>query len=49
MAKWKCYACGEAENCDVSCTIEMRAGEPECCPLTGEDCEWTLIRDKDDG
>jgi len=47
IAKWICYACGEAENVeDVSCVVEVWAGEPECCPLTGEDCEWCEVKDK---
>ena len=45
MAKWQCDACGEAENAtDASCVVEAWAGEPECCPLTGEDCEWHLVK-----
>lgn len=45
MAKWKCDACGDAEKCDASCIVEMWAGEPERCPLTGEECEWHLVKD----
>ncbi len=47
MAKWQCDGCGEAENAaDASCTLEVWAGEPECCPLTGEECEWYLVKDE---
>lgn len=46
MAKWQCDACGEAEDTDVSCVVEMWAGEPKYCPLTGEECEWYLVKDK---
>ncbi len=46
MAKWQCDACGEAENCEASCVIEVWAGEPVCCPSTSDDCEWYLVEDK---
>lgn len=46
MAKWKCYACGEAENRDAHCELETpTADKPEFCPVTGEEnLEW--IEDK---
>lgn len=46
MAKWICYACGAAENCDAHCKLETpTSDEPEFCPLTGEEnLEW--IEDK---
>lgn len=47
MAKWQCDACGEAENSTgASCIVEVWAGEPECCPISGEECEWYLVKDK---
>lgn len=46
MAKWICYACGEAENCDLNCKLETITKEkPEYCPVTGEEnLEW--VEDK---
>lgn len=41
MSKWICSTCGEAEGCDACCVVEVWAGEPECCPINGEDAEWT--------
>lgn len=41
--KWRCDACGDAENCVASCTVEVFAGEPECCPINGEDAEWYIV------
>jgi len=41
MSKWKCYACGEAENCDMHCTLEtITADPPEFCPISQDECEW---------
>lgn len=40
LLKWKCDACGEAENCEASCKMELYAGEPTVCPISGDDCEW---------
>ena len=39
---YKCYACGEAENTDASCIVKMFAGEPEYCPINGEEGDWIL-------
>jgi len=44
MAKWKCDACGEAENCDASCVVETWAGEPEFCPISGDEAEWYEVK-----
>jgi len=40
MDKWRCDDCGEAENCAAGCTMELWAGEPTICPISGEECEW---------
>lgn len=43
MSLWKCFACGDAENCDIHCTLEIEVGEPETCPVSGDECEWTEV------
>ncbi len=48
MSKYKCNACGEAENTDDSCTLETWAGVPECCPISGDDMdcgEWEEVKE----
>lgn len=40
MNKFRCYACGDAENTDAHCDINMFAGEPTQCPITGEEADW---------
>lgn len=40
LDKFRCYACGDAENTDAHCDIEVFAGEPTQCPITGEGAEW---------
>jgi hypothetical protein len=47
MAKWQCDACGEAEDCEASCIVEVWAGEPACCPMSSDDCEWYLVKEKE--
>jgi len=46
MAKWICYACGEAEDCYANCKLETPTNDrPDFCPVTGEEnLEW--IEDK---
>ena len=46
MAKWICYACGEAEKGEAHCKLETPTfDKPEFCPVTGEEnLEW--IEDK---
>ncbi len=44
---WRCDACGEAENCDVSCTVIVNVGKPEFCPITGDETEWYNPNSKD--
>ena len=39
--KFRCYACGDAENTDAHCDIVVFAGEPTQCPVTGEEADWT--------
>ncbi len=46
ILKWQCDACGEAENCDASCVVEVYACEPEICPISGDDCEWRPYTEK---
>ena len=43
--KWICCACSDAESCDIYCTVEVEVGEPECCPISGEEAEWNLCPD----
>lgn len=43
--KWKCDACGEAENCEASCEIEVWAGEPTACPISGDEAEWYPVEE----
>ena len=43
--EWKCDACGEAENCDISCTVKTAMGEPEYCPFSGDECEWCPVKE----
>ena len=40
-SKWRCDACGEAENCDAACVVTTAFNvEPGACPVTGDECEW---------
>lgn len=49
MAKWKCYACGEAENCDMRCTLETSTADtPEFCPVSGDECKEWCMNPQDD-
>ena len=41
MSKYECNACPEAEGCYDPCVLILYYGEPEFCPLTGEECDWT--------
>lgn len=48
MSKWKCAACGEAENCNFTCHLEVPDGTiPECCPLAPDEAEWIEVDDND--
>ncbi len=38
--RYKCYACGEAENTDLHCTLDIEIGEPCFCPVSNEEAEW---------
>ena len=41
---WICSTCGEAENTDAKCVLEVFAGEPENCPINGEEADWSLTK-----
>ena len=43
MSKWKCNACGEAEHCDAGCEVDIWAGEPTTCPISGEEADWEPV------
>ncbi len=42
--KWRCNACGDTENCEIPCELEVQLlrDEPTCCPYNGEEAEWSL-------
>ncbi len=37
---YRCYACGEAENTDAHCDIDVFTGEPTQCPISGDEADW---------
>ena len=42
--RWRCYECGVAENCDMSCTLETPTPDkPDYCPSTGDEAEWLAV------
>lgn len=45
MAKWRCDACGDAEQTDASCFLTVWAGEPEHCPISSDTAEWYLAKE----
>jgi hypothetical protein len=49
MAKWRCDACGEAENTDIKCVLDIDIGEPQFCPISNDEAEWHTVEDKDNG
>lgn len=44
VLKWRCDGCGEAENCDLHCIVELWAGEPAVCPISGDEVEWYQVK-----
>jgi hypothetical protein len=49
--KWVygCDECGAAEDTDAECILEVFAGEPEFCPISGDVMdagEWRKITDE---
>ena len=51
MSKYQCNDCGEAdsEHFSIPCYVEPYAGAPTRCPISGEECEWEKVEDKDYG
>lgn len=47
MKKWKCGGCCETEYPDAFCVIEVYAGEPTVCPITGDVAEWRIVKGGD--
>ncbi len=45
VLKWRCDACGEAENCDIHCVIEIWASEPTVCPVSGDEADWYQVKE----
>ena len=45
MSKYRCDACGEAENCDIKCVIEIDVGEPEFCPISNDEADWYEVKE----
>jgi hypothetical protein len=40
--QWVCSVCGEAENCDIHCTLTTNIGgdPPQACPYSGDEAQW---------
>jgi len=45
--RYVCYACGDAENCDMKCVLYSE-NKPEFCPISGDECDEWIQRDKVD-
>lgn len=46
MNSYECDGCGEAENCDLFCAAKTECGEPKFCLISGDDCEWSSVKEK---
>ena len=51
MIKYACNSCPDTEDMYDPCIFELSSLDsselPPYCPLTGEECEWVVIKDSD--